>query len=99
MAVHCYAFYLNHSLYNLCFLIKQLVIICFSADKIFSSFVKDYPLVLSSEVLSKKVPYLGGSAEMNFYVEGLRFPDKDFDGLITINLSLLQPVKAVRSAK
>ncbi|XP_023181200.1 protein-arginine deiminase type-2 isoform X2 [Xiphophorus maculatus] len=65
-----------------------------SLHKIFSSFVKDYPLVLSSEVLSKKVPYLGGSAEMNFYVEGLRFPDKDFDGLITINLSLLQPVKA-----
>uniref|UniRef100_A0A3B5MC45 Protein-arginine deiminase (PAD) central domain-containing protein n=1 Tax=Xiphophorus couchianus TaxID=32473 RepID=A0A3B5MC45_9TELE len=44
-------------------------------------FRKDYPLVLSSEVLSKKVPYLGGSAEMNFYVEGLRFSDKDFDGL------------------
>uniref|UniRef100_A0A3P9PDC9 protein-arginine deiminase n=1 Tax=Poecilia reticulata TaxID=8081 RepID=A0A3P9PDC9_POERE len=64
-----------------------------SLHKLFSSFVKDYPLVLSSEVLSQEVPYLGGSAEMNFYVEGLRFPDKDFDGLITINLSLLQPVK------
>ncbi|KAM3877600.1 protein-arginine deiminase type-2 [Diretmus argenteus] len=57
----------------------------------YSAFVKDYPLVLSSEVLSQEVPYLGGLAEMNFYVEGLRFLDKDFDGLITINLSLLEP--------
>uniref|UniRef100_A0A669C3M1 protein-arginine deiminase n=1 Tax=Oreochromis niloticus TaxID=8128 RepID=A0A669C3M1_ORENI len=51
-----------------------------------------YPLVLSSDVLSKEVPYLGGVAEMNFYVEGLRFPDKDFNGLVTINLSLLEPI-------
>uniref|UniRef100_A0A667WQQ6 Protein-arginine deiminase n=1 Tax=Myripristis murdjan TaxID=586833 RepID=A0A667WQQ6_9TELE len=56
------------------------------------AFVKDYPLVLSSEVLSQEVPYLGGAAEMNFYVEGLRFLDKDFDGLISINLSLLEPI-------
>ncbi|XP_056131459.1 protein-arginine deiminase type-2 isoform X2 [Lampris incognitus] len=57
----------------------------------YSAFVSDFPLVLSSEVLSQEVPYLGGIAEMNFYVEGLRFPDKDFDGLIIINLSLLEP--------
>ncbi|XP_041809833.1 protein-arginine deiminase type-2 isoform X2 [Chelmon rostratus] len=57
-------------------------------------FVKDYPLVLSSEVLSQEVPYIGGAAEMDFYVEGLRFPDKDFDGLISINLSLLEPISA-----
>ncbi|XP_067360653.1 protein-arginine deiminase type-2 isoform X2 [Channa argus] len=55
-------------------------------------FVKDYPLVLSNEVLSQEVPYLGGAGEMKFYVEGLRFPAKDFDGLITINLSLLEPI-------
>ncbi|XP_044068144.1 protein-arginine deiminase type-2 isoform X1 [Siniperca chuatsi] len=62
-------------------------------EKLFYNyFVKEYPLVLSSEVLSQEVPYLGGVAEMNFYVEGLRFPDKDFDGLITINLSLLEPI-------
>uniref|UniRef100_A0A667WMH3 protein-arginine deiminase n=1 Tax=Myripristis murdjan TaxID=586833 RepID=A0A667WMH3_9TELE len=60
--------------------------------RVFSAFVKDYPLVLSSEVLSQEVPYLGGAAEMNFYVEGLRFLDKDFDGLISINLSLLEPI-------
>ncbi|XP_076598511.1 protein-arginine deiminase type-2 isoform X1 [Chaetodon auriga] len=61
---------------------------------LYKYFVKDYPLVLSSEVLSQEVPYLGGAAEMDFYVEGLRFPDKDFDGLISINLSLLEPVSA-----
>ncbi|XP_042364965.1 protein-arginine deiminase type-2 isoform X2 [Plectropomus leopardus] len=60
--------------------------------RIYDYFVRDYPLVLSSEVLSQEVPYLGGEAEMNFYVEGLRFPDKDFDGLISINLSLLEPI-------
>ncbi|XP_037622787.1 protein-arginine deiminase type-2 [Sebastes umbrosus] len=58
----------------------------------YNVFVKDYPLVLSSEVLSQEVPYLGGKGEMNFYVEGLRFPDKDFSGLISINLSLLEPI-------
>uniref|UniRef100_A0A9J8DKI7 protein-arginine deiminase n=1 Tax=Cyprinus carpio carpio TaxID=630221 RepID=A0A9J8DKI7_CYPCA len=38
-----------------------------------------------------RMPYLGGKTELEFFVEGLRFPDKDFDGLITINLSLLEP--------
>uniref|UniRef100_A0A1A8FSI8 Peptidyl arginine deiminase, type II n=1 Tax=Nothobranchius korthausae TaxID=1143690 RepID=A0A1A8FSI8_9TELE len=61
-------------------------------QNLFSSFIKDYPLVLSREVLSQEVPYLGGEGELNFYVEGLRFPDKDFDGLVTINLSLLEPI-------
>uniref|UniRef100_A0A8C6LTS5 protein-arginine deiminase n=1 Tax=Nothobranchius furzeri TaxID=105023 RepID=A0A8C6LTS5_NOTFU len=60
--------------------------------RVFHSFTKDYPLVLSREVLSQEVPYLGGEGELNFYVEGLRFPDKDFDGLVTINLSLLEPI-------
>ncbi|CAB1450188.1 unnamed protein product [Pleuronectes platessa] len=53
---------------------------------VYSSPLKDYPLVLHSEVLSQEVPYLGDKAEMKFYVEGLRFPDKDFDGLLRINL-------------
>ncbi|XP_029287040.1 protein-arginine deiminase type-2 [Cottoperca gobio] len=59
---------------------------------LYNYFVKDYPLVLNSEVLSQEVPYVGGVAEMKFYVEGLRFPDKDFDGLISIHLSLLEPI-------
>uniref|UniRef100_A0A3P9M6D8 protein-arginine deiminase n=1 Tax=Oryzias latipes TaxID=8090 RepID=A0A3P9M6D8_ORYLA len=54
--------------------------------------VKDYPVVLGPEVLSQEVPYPGGNAEMDFHVEGLDFPDKDFDGLVTINLSLLKPI-------
>ncbi|KAI3369810.1 hypothetical protein L3Q82_024638 [Scortum barcoo] len=63
-----------------------------SLSKIYDYFVKDFPLVLCNEVLSQEVPYLGGKAEMTFYVEGLRFPDKDFDGLIRISLSLLEPI-------
>uniref|UniRef100_A0A8C7IJE9 protein-arginine deiminase n=1 Tax=Oncorhynchus kisutch TaxID=8019 RepID=A0A8C7IJE9_ONCKI len=47
--------------------------------------------VVGGEDLSKEVPCLWGNAEMNFYVEGLRFPDKDFEGLISINLSMLEP--------
>ncbi|XP_041845801.1 protein-arginine deiminase type-2-like [Melanotaenia boesemani] len=59
-----------------------------------STVVKDLLRVLSIDVLSQDVPYVGGTAEMNFYVEGLRFPDKDFDGLISISLSLLEPISA-----
>lgn len=55
-------------------------------------FEREFPLVLNSEVLTQEVPYLGNTAEMNFYVEGLRFPDKDFNGLIRIHLSLLEPI-------
>ncbi|XP_071351404.1 protein-arginine deiminase type-2 isoform X2 [Trachinotus anak] len=65
-----------------------------SKKLLYNYFVRGYPLVLSSEVLSQEVPYIGGVAEMKFYVEGLRFPDKDFDGLISINLSLLEPICA-----
>ncbi|KAI4881016.1 hypothetical protein NFI96_011261 [Prochilodus magdalenae] len=54
-------------------------------------FMQDYPLVLNKERLVEEVPYLGGKAELEFYVEGLRFPDKDFEGLVTISLSLLEP--------
>ncbi|KAG9352886.1 hypothetical protein JZ751_017462 [Albula glossodonta] len=55
------------------------------------NFVKDYPLVLSAETLSQEIPFNGGTSEVDYFVEGLRFPDKDFDGLVTINLSLLEP--------
>ncbi|XP_061741768.1 protein-arginine deiminase type-2 isoform X1 [Nerophis ophidion] len=58
-----------------------------------SDAARDYTQVLSSHVLSREVPYLGGEAEMNFYVEGLMFPDKDFDGLVRISLSLLEPIR------
>uniref|UniRef100_A0A673MBW8 protein-arginine deiminase n=1 Tax=Sinocyclocheilus rhinocerous TaxID=307959 RepID=A0A673MBW8_9TELE len=54
-------------------------------------FLKDYIMVVGTDMLTQKVPYLGGKTELEFFVEGLHFPDKDFDGLITINLSLLEP--------
>ncbi|XP_068598420.1 protein-arginine deiminase type-2 [Brachionichthys hirsutus] len=58
----------------------------------YNDFVKDYPLVLSKEALSEDVLYLGGDSELNFHVEGLKFPDIDFDGFIRINLSVLEPI-------
>ncbi|XP_017335163.1 protein-arginine deiminase type-2 isoform X1 [Ictalurus punctatus] len=54
-------------------------------------FQKEYPLVLNTKQLANEVPYQGGKSDLVFYVEGLHFPDKDFDGLLTINLSLLEP--------
>uniref|UniRef100_A0A8B9HKS4 Peptidyl arginine deiminase, type II n=1 Tax=Astyanax mexicanus TaxID=7994 RepID=A0A8B9HKS4_ASTMX len=60
-------------------------------NMLFKVFVQDYPLVLSKNELAGEVPYLGGKSELEFFVEGLRFPDKDFEGLVTINLSLLEP--------
>ncbi|XP_072540787.1 protein-arginine deiminase type-2 isoform X2 [Salminus brasiliensis] len=58
---------------------------------LFKLFVEEYPLVLNKDELAGEVPYLGGKSELEFFVEGLRFPDKDFEGLVTINLSLLEP--------
>lgn len=59
--------------------------------KLLKLFLKDYLMVVGTDKLTQEVPYLGGNTELVFYVEGLRFPDKDFDGLLTINLSLLEP--------
>lgn len=47
--------------------------------------------MLNRDQLAGEVPYLGGKSELELLVEGLRFPDLDFDGLVTINLSLLEP--------
>lgn len=63
-----------------------------SGSKLYNMFVETYPLVLSSYTESEEVPYEGGDTKWNYYVEGLRFPDKDFDGFIKIHLSLLEPV-------
>ncbi|KAL4622500.1 protein-arginine deiminase type-2 isoform X1 [Arapaima gigas] len=59
---------------------------------IFKTFVKEFPLVLNKNALTQEVPYVGGAAETDFFVEGLQFPDKNFDGLVTVYLSLLQPI-------
>lgn len=61
----------------------------------FWDFVKRYPLVLDDKVLSKELPYPGGLAQLNLYVEGLRFPDLGFEGLVRINLSLLETISEV----
>ncbi|XP_024915627.1 protein-arginine deiminase type-2 isoform X2 [Cynoglossus semilaevis] len=63
-----------------------------SQNSIYHFLMRDYPLVLSTDVLSQEVPYLGNNGELKFYVEGLRFLDKDFDGMVTINVSLLEPI-------
>lgn len=54
-------------------------------------------MVVGKDCLADEVPYLGGKSELQFFVEGLRFPDKDFDGFITINLSLTEPSAKVRA--
>lgn len=43
------------------------------------------------------VKYTGGSAELMFFVEGLRFPDEGFSGLVSIHVSLLQYMAEVRA--
>ncbi|XP_051567505.1 protein-arginine deiminase type-2-like isoform X2 [Myxocyprinus asiaticus] len=59
--------------------------------KILKLFLKEHLMVVGMDKLAEEVPYLGGKTELEFFVEGLRFPDRGFDGLITINLSLLEP--------
>ncbi|XP_034975945.2 protein-arginine deiminase type-2 isoform X2 [Zootoca vivipara] len=65
-------------------------------DKVFTKedpfFGQRYIHVLGPRKLFHVVKYTGGSAEMEFFVEGLRFPDDGFDGLVTIHVSLLEPV-------
>ena len=43
------------------------------------------------------VKYTGGSAELLFFVEGLRFPDEGFSGLVSIHVSLLEYMAEVRA--
>lgn len=43
------------------------------------------------------VKYTGGSAELLFFVEGLRFPDEGFSGLVSIHVSLLEHTAEVRA--
>ncbi|XP_074532268.1 protein-arginine deiminase type-2-like [Halichoeres trimaculatus] len=62
-----------------------------SGSFLFNLFVETHPLVLGSNVLSEEVPYEGGDSKWNYYVEGLRFLDRDFDGSVRIHLSLLEP--------
>ncbi|XP_060115372.1 protein-arginine deiminase type-2-like [Heteronotia binoei] len=53
-------------------------------------FGQRYIHVLGRRKLFHVVKYTGGSGEMEFFVEGLRFPDDSFNGLVTISVSLLE---------
>uniref|UniRef100_A0A8C8RWX1 Protein-arginine deiminase n=1 Tax=Pelusios castaneus TaxID=367368 RepID=A0A8C8RWX1_9SAUR len=53
-------------------------------------FGQRYIHILGRKKLYHVVKYTGGSAELEFFVEGLRFPDDSFSGLVSINVSLLE---------
>uniref|UniRef100_A0A8C3NVC9 Protein-arginine deiminase n=2 Tax=Timaliidae TaxID=9173 RepID=A0A8C3NVC9_9PASS len=55
-------------------------------------FRQRYVQVLGRRKLFHTVPYPGGAAELDFFVEGLRFPDETFPGLVSIHVSLLEPL-------
>ncbi|MEJ1274198.1 hypothetical protein NN561_005078 [Cricetulus griseus] len=53
-------------------------------------FGERYIHILGRRKLYHVVKYTGGSAELLFFVEGLRFPDESFSGLVSIHVSLLE---------
>uniref|UniRef100_A0A452F1V2 Protein-arginine deiminase type-2 n=1 Tax=Capra hircus TaxID=9925 RepID=A0A452F1V2_CAPHI len=53
-------------------------------------FGQRYVHILGRRKLYHVVKYTGGSAELLFFVEGLRFPDEGFSGLVSIHVSLLE---------
>ncbi|XP_038677818.1 protein-arginine deiminase type-2-like [Scyliorhinus canicula] len=48
--------------------------------------------VLGGTLLSTVMDYTKGNNEYNFFIEGLRFPDEEIGSLVTVNLSLLEPM-------
>ncbi|KAG8569877.1 hypothetical protein GDO81_014575 [Engystomops pustulosus] len=56
---------------------------------VFNLYNKVYRHVLGRDKLFYKARYTG-TGELEFYVEGLRFPDEGFNGLVTIKASLLE---------
>ncbi|XP_025780936.1 protein-arginine deiminase type-2 [Puma concolor] len=63
-------------------------------EKVYSKedpfFGQRYIHILGRRKLYHVVKYTGGSAELLFFVEGLRFPDEGFPGLVSIHVSLLE---------
>ncbi|XP_072465172.1 protein-arginine deiminase type-2 [Notamacropus eugenii] len=53
-------------------------------------FGQRYIHILGRQKLFHVVKYTGGKAELEFFVEGLRFPDESFSGLVSIHVSLLE---------
>lgn len=60
-------------------------------------FGQRYIHILGRQKLFHVVKYTGGSAELLFFVEGLRFPDESFSGLVSIHVSLLEYMAEVRA--
>lgn len=60
-------------------------------------FGQRYIHILGRRKLYHVVKYTGGSAELLFFVEGLRFPDEGFPGLVSIHVSLLEYMAEVRA--
>ncbi|NXE57691.1 PADI2 deiminase, partial [Casuarius casuarius] len=66
------------------------------ADKVGVFYVQNpffgqrYVHILGRRKLYHAVQYTGGPAELEFFVEGLRFPDDSFLGLVSIHVSLLE---------
>lgn len=58
-------------------------------------FGQRYVQVLGQRKLYHAVQYTGGAAELDFFVEGLRFPDETFPGLVSIYVSLLETLAEV----
>ncbi|XP_075696679.1 protein-arginine deiminase type-2-like isoform X1 [Rhinoderma darwinii] len=56
---------------------------------VFHQHNKVYTHVVGREKLFYKARYTG-TGELEFYVEGLRFPDEGFNGLVTVKASLLE---------
>lgn len=58
-------------------------------------FGQRYVHVLGRRKLYHTVQYTGGAAELDFFVEGLCFPDDTFSGLVSIHVSLLETLAEV----
>ncbi|XP_054857506.1 protein-arginine deiminase type-1-like [Eublepharis macularius] len=52
--------------------------------------LSSYEHVLGSDKLSYTVECSGGKEQNSFFVEGLAFPDAGFDGLVSLNATLLE---------
>lgn len=57
--------------------------------------VSHYKNILGSDKLSYTVQPTDGRGQHTFYVEGLAFPDGDFNGLVSLNATLLEQTSSV----
>ncbi|XP_058017445.1 protein-arginine deiminase type-1-like [Ahaetulla prasina] len=60
--------------------------------------VSHYENILGSDKLSYTVQPTDGRGQHTFYVEGLAFPDGDFNGLVSLNATLLEQTSSTSPA-